>query len=114
MAGRVKFTCVGLEMTATLNDSKTAAEVFAGLPLEELADAGAGYVCFSAQLALEEEEVSEEVSAGAVAYWPAGGAICVFFGGRPPTPVTVIGSLNGNALQWRNILSGTPIKMEKA
>ena len=114
MPGRVKLTCDRLSMTATLNNSKTAAAVFAALPFDGLAETGGGYVYFSVPLTLPEEDIQETVSAGAVTYWPTGSSICIFFGGQPPTGVNIIGSLNGNAMQWRNAVFGSTIKMEKA
>ena len=114
MAGMVKFTCDGLTMNATLNDSKTAAEVVSKLPLEGLAQTSGAWVYFSVPFDLPEEDPKESVSAGAIAYWPAGTAICIFYGGQPPTEVNVIGSLNGNAMQWRSVISGSTMKMEKA
>jgi hypothetical protein len=101
-------------MTATLNSSHTADAVYAALPLEGLAQTDAGYVYFSVPLTLPEEDIKETVSAGVVAYWPVGTSICIFFGGLPPTGVNIIGSLNGNAMQWRNVVFGSIIKMEKA
>jgi len=114
MAGKVKFTCEKLQMTATLNSSSTAAAVLGALPVDGLAQTSGGWIYFPVPLSLPEENATDEVTTGAVAYWPAGSAVCVFFGGQPPTPVNVIGSLNGNAMQWRNVMFGTPIRMEKA
>jgi len=114
MAGKVRFTCDTLKMTATLNNTKTAAAVLASLPVDGLAQTMGGWVYFSVPLTLEEENAVEEVSSGMVAYWPASSAVCIFFGGQPPTPVNIIGSLNGNAMQWRDAVFGADIKAEKA
>ena len=114
MAGKIKLTCDRVAMTATLNSTKTAEAIFGALPLEGLVETGIGYVYFGVPVTLEEEDAKETVSAGAVAYGAASSAICVFFGGQPPTEVNVIGSLNGNAMQWRSVMSGSVIKVEKA
>ncbi len=114
MAGKVKVTCGQVQLTATLNDTETAKAIYESLPIEGLAQTGTGYVFVMAPLSLGEEQSTDQVTAGALAYWPAGSAVCLFYGGQPPTEVNVIGGVNGNALVARNIISGTVVKIEKA
>jgi len=75
-----------ISLEAELNDSQTAARIYAALPLEGTANLWGDEIYFEIPLEIEaESEAREEVEAGDLAYWPAGRALCIFFG---PTPVS--------------------------
>ena len=114
MPEKVRFTCGDVSMTATLNDSASAAAVAAKLPLEGLIQTYGAEIYFFADLALDEENATEDTPAGTVAFWPAGSALCIFFGQQPVSPVNVIGTLDGDPNKWRDAISGSEIEMAKA
>jgi hypothetical protein len=62
------------------------------------------------------------VDMGAVAYWPPGQALCLFFGPtpasrgdeiRPTSPVNVVGSLEGDPSVLGQVRSGSPVLVER-
>ncbi|MCD6404301.1 MAG: hypothetical protein J7M19_00580 [Planctomycetes bacterium] len=113
MGKKVRFISRDLLMTATLNDSAAAAAVASHLPLEGLAQTAGAEVYFFIEFSVDDEDPTEDAPPGTIAYWPAGSAICVFFGAQPITPVTVIGTLDGNPNEWRNVISGSEVRLEK-
>ncbi len=113
MGEKVRFISRDLVMTATLNDSAAAAAVASHMPLDGLAQTAGAEVYFFVDFTLEDENPTEDTPPGTIAYWSAGSAICVFFGAQPITPVTVIGVLDGDPNEWRNVVSGTEIRLEK-
>ena len=115
MSEKVRFTTTkGLDMTATLNDSEGAAALVEHLPCEGLVQTLGAMVYFFVDFSVDEGEPTEEVEKGAVAYWPAGSALCIFHGGEPPSPVYVLGKVDGNPKEWRNVITGDAITVEKA
>ena len=60
---------------------------------------------------------------GALAYWPPGQAICLFFGPtpmsqsediRPASAVNVIGQIEGDPTILKPVISGAQVSVEKA
>lgn len=113
MAGEVRFTCGDVSMTATLNGSASAEAVLAKLPVEGLIQTYGREVYFFIDLTLDDENATEDTPVGTVAFWPAGSAICIFFGQKPVSPVNVIGQLDGDSMMWRDVISGSEIRMER-
>ncbi len=101
-------------MPATLNDTPAAATVASNLPIEGLAQTRGAEVFFFVDFPIDPGEGAEEVPPGTIAYWPVGSAICIFYGSRPVTPVEVVGTLDGDPTEWRNVVSGDSMRMEKA
>ncbi len=114
MSAKVRLTADDLKMTAVLNDSPAAAALAAALPLEGTAQTMGASVYFLTQLQLGDQGAVEEVEPGAIAYWPATQAVCIFYGSQPATPVVVVGKLDGDPKAWRRIVTGVSIKVEKA
>ncbi len=54
-----------------------------GLPLEGDASKWGCELYFDVPVDVEEEDATEEVPRGGVAYWPAGNALCLFWGRTP-------------------------------
>ncbi len=111
---KIRFVAGDFEMTATLNDSKAAAALAENLPIEGLVQTMGAEVYFFVDFPVEEENPVEEAPPGSVALWHPGSALCVFFGARPVSPVTIVGMLDGDPSKWRDVVSGSPIMIEKA
>lgn len=77
----------GLELTATWTDEnpETRAAVEAALPLSGDAARWGDELYFSTPVDVPAEDTRTEVPVGAVAYWPQGDALCLFWG---PTPAS--------------------------
>jgi hypothetical protein len=73
-------------LTAELNNTPTAKHIAAQLPFEGRANRWGEEIYFEipVSIALTEDAV-QDVPVGALAYWPTGRAMCIFFG---PTPVS--------------------------
>ena len=71
----------------------------------------------------DEQDAVETVDMGAVAYWPPGQAICLFFGPtpmsvgdeiRPASPVNVVGSLEGDPTVLKSVSPGQQVVVDRA
>lgn len=102
-----------IQVEAELNDSKTASEISAILPLEGTANLWGDEIYFEIPLEIEAEpDAREEVDAGDLAYWPEGRAFCIFFGPTPVStdsrpraysPVNVFGRITGDASRLNRV-----------
>lgn len=68
-----------------LNDSTTARALWRQLPLEGKGNRWGEEIYFYISVELPIENPIEVVEPGAIAYWPQGPALCIFWG---PTPVS--------------------------
>ena len=100
------------------NDSATAAEIAAACPIDlRLSRWGDEYYGDCGVVAGAEPEAREVMEIGEVAYWPPGGALCVFFGPTPASagtepraasPVNPVGTLSGETGALVAALSSLP------
>ena len=113
-----------IEVEAELNNSKTAEKIWELLPIEGSVNTWGEEIYFSigSKIALEEDS-SEVVSIGDLAYWPPGEAFCIFFGVTPASygdeiraasAVNIFGNIIGDTEVFKQIRSGTRIKIEKS
>jgi hypothetical protein len=67
------------------------------------------------------EDGREVVELGDLGYWPPGRAFCIFFGPtpasrgdeiRPASAVTVIGKVQGDPTVFKQVRSGSPVRIE--
>ena len=90
-----------VELTASWTDStpRTRAAIESALPLRGAAARWGDELYFEVPVDVPAEETSVEVPVGAVAYWPRGNALCLFWGPTPASardepraagPVTVV------------------------
>ena len=87
MPTAIEIVIGDLVLTAELNDSSTAAQLAGSLPttvrLSRWGDEYYGGCGIDAPLA---GDAKEAMCVGELAFWPPGGALCIFFG---PTPASV-------------------------
>jgi hypothetical protein len=74
-----------LEASWTDENGELRRAIADALPLADDATRWGDELYFSIPVALEPETTREEVPVGALAYWPAGNALCLFWG---PTPAS--------------------------
>ena len=103
----------GLELTATLNDSATAALLWQALPLESPAQTWGAEVYFTVPVETGEEDPQATVAPGAVGYWPPGAALCLFFGQQPVSPVNLVGALEGEPSRLEAVRDGHVVRLER-
>ena len=105
---RIVIRAGGVEVTAELDDTLTADAVWEALPFEAAASTWGDEIYFGIPVSAEEEPGSSAVvEMGAVAYWPPGSALCLFFGRTPASrgneiraasAVNVFGSIDGERI----------------
>jgi hypothetical protein len=110
---RIRITLGEVVVTATLNESNTARLIAEALPFESKAQRWGDEVYFATAIGAGEEDAQPEVPSGAVAYWPPGRALCLFFGQQPYSPVNVIGVLEGDPRILGVVQDGEPVRVEK-
>ncbi len=124
MTHKITITAGGLSFPAELNDSATAKAVWEALPIEASVSRWGDEIYFEIPVRLDEaEDARQEMGVGELAYWPVGGAFCIFFG---PTPVSQgaqpraysnvnpFGSVRGDVTALRAVSDGERIRVEPA
>ena len=80
----IKITIGELDMIADLNDTPTAEAIIKILPIEGPASIWGDEIYFGIDVSMEEDEGARaSLSIGELAYWPPGGAFCIFWGETP-------------------------------
>ncbi len=70
-------------------------------------------VYFETPIKMGEEKAKPTVQTGTIAFWPMGSAICIFYGSSQPySPVNIIGKITTNLEIFKQIKSGTKIRVE--
>lgn len=109
---------------AELNDSATAREIAAKLPIEADFSTWGDEIYFPVPVRKGLENGKAVVEMGELGYWPPGTAFCIFYGAtpgstedriRPASPVNPIGMIKGNPDVFKS-LAGEPgkIRLENA
>jgi len=120
---RIRIRAGDATVGATLNDSTTAAAVWDALPITGRVQTWGDEIYFPIPVDAEEApDAAETVDKGAVAYWPPGSALCLFWGPtpmsrgdeiRPASAVNVIGAIDGDPTLLAAIPSGAEIAVER-
>lgn len=120
---KISISAGDVSVTASLNDSGTSDLLWEALPLEASANTWGDEIYFRIPVqAGEEDGASDVVGMGAVAYWPPGQALCLFFGRTPASrgdeiraasAVNVMGAIDGDATVLKQVKSGTRVVVEK-
>jgi len=83
------------------------------LPVEGRAALWKEEVYFEIPIKMGEEKAKPIVETGTIAFWPMGGALCVFYGkSQPYSPVSILGKITSNLEIFKQVKSGTTIKVE--
>ena len=120
---KISILAGDVSVTAALNDSRTADLLWDALPLQGAANTWGDEIYFRIAVQADEENgASDVVDMGAVAYWPPGQALCLFFGRTPvsrddeiraASPVNVMGAIDGDATVLKQVRSGTRVVVER-
>jgi len=118
---RIRISVEGIELTAVLNDSLTAREIWRALPFEASASTWGDEIYFPIPVSLERAaDAHADVEAGELGYWPTGKAFCIFFGPTPASsgaqpraasPVNVFGRVEGDASALRRVSHGSKVQV---
>jgi hypothetical protein len=83
------------------------------LPIEGRAALWKEEVYFETPIKMGEEKAKATVETGTIGFWPMGSAICIFYGkSQPYSPVNIIGKITGNLELFKQVKSGTKIRVE--
>jgi len=84
------------------------------LPMEGRAALWEEEVYFEIPVKMGKEKAEPTVERGAIAYWPMGNALCIFYGeSQPYSPVNIVGQVTKNLELFGRVKSGTKIVVEK-
>lgn len=113
-----------VSLPAELNDSPTAQQIWAALPLEGQANIWGDEIYFEIPInAGPEPGARAEVEVGKLGYWPLGHAFCIFFGPTPAStdekpraysPVNILERVLGEATQFRAVPGGAKVRLVRA
>lgn len=82
-------------------------------PLEGRAALWKEEIYFEIPVKMGEEKAKPTVEVGTIAFWPMGGALCVFWGqSQPYSPVSILGKITKNLEIFKQVKSGTRIRIE--
>ena len=121
---RIVITAGDVTITAQLNESPTALEVWEALPIQAQANTWGDEVYFEIPVTqAQAPDARAEVDVGTLAYWPVGSAFCIFFGPTPVStgskpraysPVNVIGSVIGDVTPLQRVQQGDSVRIARA
>lgn len=111
---RVIVEEAGVDLTVALNASRTAAGLWAALPIESPAQTWGAEVYFTVPVERGPEDPQAVVDLGAVGYWPPGSAVCLFFGQQPVSPVNPVGAIEGDPSVLEAVRDGHLVRLERA
>ena len=119
---KIRISAGDVQQTATLNDTRTAQQVWDALPFDISGSRWGDEIYFAIPADCGTERGQATVDAGDLAYWEPGSAFCLFWGPtpasrgdeiRPANPVTVFGRLDGDPKAFDGFRSGTRVKVER-
>lgn len=120
---RIRIRAGAVTVPATLDDSSTADAVWEALPITGQVQTWGDEIYFPIPVeAAEAPDARATVDKGAVAYWPPGSALCLFWGPtpmsrgdeiRPASPVNVIGAVEGDPAVLGQAPHGAEIVVER-
>lgn len=117
---KISFNTSSLQFNAQFNNSQTAKEIIAHLPIESTISKWGDEIYFNLGFKACADNATMDVAIGDIAYWPQGKCLCIFFGltpasnhdrPEPASPVVIIGKTNATAEQLRQIELGEKICM---
>ncbi len=122
---RIRISLGDVALTATLDEGETADLVWDALPIESSASTWDDEIYFCTPVSVGELADADAVdvqAVGAIAYWPPGQALCLFFGPTPAStgdepkvasPVNPVGAVDGAASVLKSVPSGASVLVER-
>lgn len=92
---------------------RTVGIIMKRFPIEGQAALWKEEVYFEIPVKMGEEKAKPTVEKGAIAFWPMGNALCVFYGeSQPYSPVNLVGEVTKNLELFEQVKSGVRIRVE--
>jgi uncharacterized protein len=121
---RIRIAVDGLVLEGELNDSATAQQIWAALPLEASGSTWGDEIYLEIPVVAEQApDARADVAVGELAYWPVGRAFCIFYGPTPAStgpapraysPVNVVGQIKGDATALRSVRPRPHVRLARA
>lgn len=93
---------------------RTADAILRSLPIGGRAVRYGEEIYFQIPVKAPSENPRSTVDVGTIAYWPMGGAVCVFYGPtKPYSPVNKLGKITDKLDLFRNVREGTIVSIRK-
>ena len=93
---------------------RTVDTIVRKLPVEGRAALWKEEVYFEVPIKMGEEKAKPTVETGTIAFWPMGSALCIFYGqSQPYSPVSILGKITKNLEIFKQVKSGTRVKVEQ-
>ena len=119
---RIRITAGEVSLAAELSDGPTAQKLWDALPIDGSAQTWGDEIYFAIPVqASTEPGAKAQREVGDIAYWPPGNAFCIFYGPTPmssgdapvaASPVNDLGKIEGDAKQFKQVKSGTKVRIE--
>jgi hypothetical protein len=94
---------------------RTVEAIMRKLPIEGRAALWKEEVYFEIPVKMGNEKAKPTVEKGAIAFWPMGKALCVFYDeSQPYSPVNMVGHVTKNLELFEQVKSGAKIRLERA
>ena len=116
----VSFQFGSLRIDTQFNNSKTAQEIYAALPISSKVSRWGDEIYFEIPVKLPSEDGTLDLKVGDIGYWPQGACLCLFFGKtpasiderpRPASEVNIVGTFSVTPEVLRKIASGTKVQV---
>jgi hypothetical protein len=119
---RIAIRIGTLSMEAELNETPTAKQIAAALPLRTSFNTWGDEIYFAIPVDADLDDSAQDIVAlGALGYWPPGKALCIFFGQTPvsqpgkimpASAVNVIGKVLGDATAFKAVMREHEVVVE--
>jgi hypothetical protein len=119
---RITIRIGTLALEAELNDTPTARQIAAALPIRTSFHTWGDEIYFAIPVnAALDDSAQEVVALGDLGYWPPGKALCIFFGPTPASQpgtimpasaVNIVGRVRGDATQLKTVMQERDVMVE--
>ena len=119
---RIAIQIGTLSIEAELNETATARQIAAALPIQTSFNTWGDEIYFAIPVNVALDDSAQEVvELGDLGYWPPGKAFCIFFGQTPvsqpgkimpASAVNVIGKIMGDATRFKTVMREREVELE--
>ena len=116
---QITISTSGITLQAYLIDTPTAQEIWKNLPIKGTVNVWGEEIYFTIHLEIGlEADATQDLEVGALAYWPNGPALCLFFGPTPAStgpkpraysPVNIVGQIIDDTKPLKSVSDGADI-----
>jgi len=120
---KIIISTENLRMEAILAEGSSADIFWNTLPITGQVNTWGDEIYFNVNLQMPlDDDASDIVESGDIAFWPPGSAFCIFFGRTPASlgdevraasAVNVLGKIDGDEREFRSVPSGEEVRLEQ-